>query len=90
MNNTKMIAKDLFNEFKETMNVNDFKELYKAMVARELGLDEYTEAVDNLMNEVLQNEYYDNAAIPCFIDYHIIDAAHEIFEKEDFEIDSWY
>ena len=89
MKNIKWTAQELFNSFKVETNVDEFKELYKALLAREIGLDEYTEDADALMSEILDNEYYRNDAISSFIDENLVNAAHEEFEKNDFEIDTW-
>lgn len=88
--NVKWTAKELFDSFKSETNVEEFKELYKALLAREIGLDEYTDEADKLMSEVLDNEYYRNDAIPSFIDENLVAAAHEEFKNADFEIDNWY
>lgn len=88
--NIKWTAKELFDSFKSETNVEEFKELYKALLAREIGLDEYTDEADKLMSEVLDNEYYRNDAIFSFIDENLVAAAHEEFENADFEIDNWY
>lgn len=90
MKNIKWTAQELFNSFKVETNVDEFKELYKALLAREIRLDEYTEDADVLMSEILDNEYYRNDAIPSFIDENLVNAAHEEFEKNDFEIDTWF
>ena len=42
------------------------------------------------MSEILDNEYYRNDAISSFIDENLVNAAYEEFEKNDFEIDTWY
>ena len=88
MNNTKWTAKELFNEF-DNLKVDDFKELYKALLAREIGLNEYTDDIDTLMDDALQNKYYDNAAIPSFIDMDLVDAVHDEFANAGFETDNW-
>jgi len=88
--NVKWTAKELFDSFKSETNVDEFKELYKAMLAREIGLDEYTDAADELMSEVLENEYYDSTEIVSFIDDYLINIAHERFVEANFEVDDWY
>ena len=86
MKNIKWTAKELFDSFKSETNVDEFKELYKALLAREIGLDEYNDAADQLMDEVLENYYYRNDAIPSFIDEDLVAAAHTDFNDADFEI----
>ena len=86
----KWTARELFDSFKTETNVNEFKELYKALLAREIGLDEYTDNADALMTEVLEDEYYDNANISSFIDMDLVSATHEAFKDADFEVDDWY
>lgn len=87
MKNTKWTAKELFNEF-NNLKVDDFKELYKALLAREIGLGEYTNNINILMDDALQDKYYDNAAIPSFIDMDLVDAVYEEFANAGFEIDN--
>ena len=74
MKNIKWTAKELFDSFKSETNVDEFKELYKALLAREIGLDEYTNEADDLMNITLDNEYYRNDAIASFIDENLVEA----------------
>ena len=90
MKNIKWTAKELFDSFKSETNVDEFKELYKALLAREIGLDEYTDEADDLMNTTLDNEYYRNDAIPSFIDENLVAATHKEFEDADFDVDNWY
>lgn len=90
MKNTKWTAKELFDSFKSETNVDEFKELYKALLAREIGLDEYTDEADDLMNITLDNEYYRNDAIPSFIDENLVAVTHKEFEDADFDVDNWY
>ena len=86
----KWTAKELFDSFKSETNVEEFKELYKALLAREIGLDEYTEDADDLMDIALDNEYYRNDAIPSFIDENLVAAIHREFVDADFEVDNWF
>ena len=88
--NVKWTAKELFDSFESETNIEEFKELYKALLAREIGLDEYTDEADKLMSEILDNEYYRNDAISSFINENLVDVAHEEFKNADFEIDNWY
>lgn len=90
MKNIKWTAKELFDSFKSETNVDEFKELYKALLAREIGLDEYTDEADDLMNITLDNEYYRNDAIPSFIDENLVAVTHKEFEDADFDVDNWY
>ena len=88
--NVKWTAKELFDSFKSETNAEEFKELYKALLAREIGLDEYTDEADKLMSEVLDNEYYQDDTIASFIDNELVFRTHERFAEADFEIDNWY
>ena len=88
--NVKWTAKELFDTFASDTNVDEFKELYKALLAREIGLDEYTEAADELMDEVLEDGYYRTDSIESFIDNDIVIYAHEAFDKANFDIDNWF
>lgn len=80
MKNIKWTAKELFDSFENETNVDEFMELYKALLAREIGLDEYTDETDDLMSITLDNEYYRNDAIPSFIDENLVDAVRKEFE----------
>jgi len=86
----KWTAKELFDSFKMETNVDEFWELYKALLAREIGLDEYTDEADKLMNSVLDNEYYRNDAIPSYIDENLVLAAHREFEDAGFAVDNYF
>lgn len=90
MEKMKWTAEELFNAFKNETNVDIFKELYKALLAREIGLDEYNDAANQLMNEVLDDGYYRNDAIPSFIDEGLVEYTHEKFVNANFEVDNWY
>ena len=80
MKNIKWTAKELFDSFENETNVDEFMELYKALLAREIGLDEYTDEIDDLMSITLDNEYYRNDAIPSFIDENLVEAVRKEFE----------
>ena len=90
MKNLKWTAKELFESFESEINVDEFKELYKALIAREIGLDNYTETADELMDSVLENGYYDNCDITSFINEELVTFAHTSFKDAGFDVDYWY
>ena len=90
MKNIKWTAKELFDSFANETNVDEFKELYKALLAREIGLDEYTDEADELMTEMLEDKYYRNNNIGSFINDELVDIIHDEFQAADFEVDDWY
>ena len=87
----KWTAKELFDTFKSEMNLEEVKELYKALLAREIGLDEYTDEADKLMTEMLEDKYYRNNNIGSFINDELVDMIHDEFVKSEFEVDdTWF
>ena len=89
MKNVKWTAQGLFNAFKKEDNVNAFKELYKALLAREIALDEYTEEADIKLDEILDNMYYRNDAIASFIDENLVMDTRNMMQEAGFSIDNW-
>ena len=78
MGNEKMIrwtAAGLLEVLKKECNFMEIKELYKALIAREIldDINKYTDEYDEKLDIALENNYYRNDSIPTFINEDLID-----------------
>ena len=76
---TKWTAQELLDSLNKETNFEEMKELWKALIAFELGATE----IDNSMFEELFSWYLDNDTITSFISQEVLDKAQEIFEKNN-------
>lgn len=78
MDNKKMIkwtTKELLEVLEKECNYMEIRELYKALLAREILSDikEYTDEYDKKLDIALEKNYYHNDNIPTFINEDLID-----------------
>jgi hypothetical protein len=77
MKNVKWTANELLDTLNRETNVEEIKELYKALIAYGCGLDKITEEIDNILEDVVELDYYANDYIRGFVNDDIMDAANE-------------
>ena len=75
--NLKFTANELFDSFNKDFNQDEMNEIYKALIAYSLNLQEITPEIDAKLDEVI-NYYFDNDTIVGIVNTDIIDKAYEI------------
>ena len=75
--NLKFTANELFDSFNKDFNQDEMNEIYKALIAYSLNLQEITPEIDEKLDEVI-NYYFDNDTIVGIVNTDIIDKAYEI------------
>ena len=75
--NLKFTANELFDSFNKDFNQDEMNEIYKALIAYSLNLQEITPEIDTKLDEVI-NYYFDNDIIVGIVNTDIIDKAYEI------------
>ena len=75
--NLKFTANELFDSFNKEFNQDEMNEIYKALIAYSLNLQEITPEIDAKLDEVI-NYYFDNDTIVGIVNTDIIDKAYEI------------
>ena len=75
--NLKFTANELFDSFNREFNQDEMDEIYKALIAYSLNLQEITPEIDAKLDEVI-NYYFDNDTIVGIVNTDIIDKAYEI------------
>ncbi len=75
MKNTKWNANELLDSLNRETNQLEINELYKALIAYGLGLDEIDEKTDKVLDEVIEKDYFANDNITGFVNPDIIDGA---------------
>ena len=75
--NLKFTANELFDSFNREFNQDEMNEIYKALIAYSLNLQEITPEIDAKLDEVI-NYYFDNDTIVGIVNTDIIDKAYEI------------
>ena len=73
MKNLKWTANELLDSFNRECNQGEMNELYKALIAYSCGMNEISEPVDDILDDVIAFDYFD------------IDAVTEILNEEVFE-----
>ena len=92
MVNEKMVrwtAAELWADLTRKASILEIKELYKALLAREIGVADYTDAVDKVMTNALEDVYYDNDGYASFIDENIVSEVKNIAEAANLDIENW-
>ena len=75
--NLKFTANELFDSFNKDFNQDEMNEIYKALIAYSLNLQEITPEIDEKLDEVI-NYYFDNDTIVGIVNTDIVDKAYEI------------
>lgn len=76
MKNTKWTAQELLDTFNRETNNEEMNELYKALIAYELGA---TEIDNKALDQVIEN-YYNNDTITSMINESVLFYANEILD----------
>lgn len=61
-------------------NQEEMNALYKAMMAYNIGLAEVNEKTNEILNEVLEDEYFENDSVRSFINDELFDCLNERIE----------
>ena len=75
--NLKFTANELFDSFNKDFNQDEMNEIYKALIAYSLNLQEITPEIDAKLDEVI-NYYFNNDTIVGIVNTDIVDKAYEI------------
>ena len=75
--NLKFTANELFDSFNKDFNQDEMNEIYKALIAYSLNLQEITPEIDAKLDEII-NYYFNNDTIVGIVNIDIIDKAYEI------------
>lgn len=73
----KFTANELLDSFNREFNQDEMNEIYKALIAYSLNLQEITPEADAKLDEVMEY-YFDNDAIVSMVNIDIIEKADEI------------
>ena len=73
----KFTANELLDSFNREFNQDEMNEIYKALIAYSLNLQEITPETDAKLDEVI-DYYFDNDSIVGMVNTDIIDKADEI------------
>ena len=82
MKNVKFTANELLESLNRELSIGDINELYKALTAYGLGLQEIDEETDKILDEVIDNEYYEKDYIRGIVNEDILDVAEELLKEE--------
>lgn len=77
MKNTKWTANELLDSLNRECNQEEINELYKAMIAYSIGLTEINEAVDEILDDVIEEDYFGNDYIRGIVNEDIMEAAED-------------
>lgn len=77
MKNTKWTANELLDSLNRECNQEEINELYKAMIAYSVGLTEIDEAVDEILDNIIEEDYFGNDYIRGIVNEDIMEAAED-------------
>ena len=81
MKNVKFNASELLDSLNRELNQAEINEIYKALTAYGLGLQEIDEETDKILDEVIDNEYYEKDYIRGIVNEDILDIAEKLLEE---------
>lgn len=81
MKNVKFNASELLDSLNRELNQAEINEIYKALIAYGLGLQEIDEETDKILDEVIDNEYYEKDYIRGIVNEDILDIAEKLLEE---------
>ena len=74
----------ILKDLNENYSLEDIRELYKALIAHELGFEAIDEETNTKLDKVIE-WYYDTDYLTNFINEDIYNYAWDMFNKEDEE-----
>ena len=74
----------ILKDLNENYSLNDIAELYKALIAREIGLETITDKDNEKLDKIL-DWYYDTDYLINFINEDIYDYAWNMFHNDEEE-----
>ena len=77
MKNTKWTANELLDSLNRECNQEEINELYKAMIAYSVGLTEIDEVVDEILDNIIEEDYFGNDYIRGIVNEDIMEAAED-------------
>ena len=77
MKNTKWTANELLDSLNRECNQEEINELYKAIIAYSIGLTEIDEAVDEILDNIIEEDYFGNDCIRGIVNEDIMEAAED-------------
>jgi len=77
MKNVKWTANELLDSLNRELNQDEVNELYKALIAYSFGLTEITDEIDNILDDVIAIDYFDNDSICGIVNEEVIEKASE-------------
>ena len=84
MKDTKFTANELLDSINREFSQGDINEIYKALVAWNVGLQEIKPEDEEKLDKVIEY-YFDKDYIRGFINEELLDYAIELFEDNDDE-----
>lgn len=84
MKDTKFTANELLDSINREFSQGDINEIYKALVAWNVGLEEIKPEDEKKLDKVI-DYYFDKDYIRGFINEEILDYAIELFDEENDE-----
>lgn len=60
-------ANELLESLNKETNIEEIYELYKALLAYSVGLDEITAEADGILDDIIYNDYMENDSITTFV-----------------------
>ena len=81
MKNVKFNASELLDSLNRELNQTEINEIYKALTAYGLGLQEIDEETDKILDEVIDNEYYEKDYVRGIVNEDILDIAEKLLEE---------
>lgn len=77
MKNIKFTANELLDSFNKELNQMDINEIYKALIAYDLGLGEIDEENDVKLDDIIENDFFGQDYITGFINDDLMNIARE-------------
>ncbi len=77
MKNIKFTANELLDSFNRELNQMDINEIYKALIAYDLGLGKIDEETNAKLDDIIENDFFGQDYIIGFINEDLINIARE-------------
>lgn len=65
--NLKFNANELLDSFNRELNLSEINEIYKAILAYSVGLKEISQDQEDILNDIIENTYFEDDSIRSFI-----------------------
>ena len=82
MKNVKFNANELLDSLNRELNQIEINEIYKALIAYDLGYAEIDKKINDILDDIIENDFFGQDYITSILNTDIMDLAREKLQEK--------